>query len=220
MSEVPEKLKQRPGKSAEELREAWDEDEAQQIEEMHWLKWRIEARTRRQQFGDLDGRVLEVACGTGRNFQFLPDAAEIVAVDISTDMLEFARKNAIEFDQQVDLEQMDAQRLAFEDDSFDHVISSLSTCTLPDPIEALNEMGRVCRSSGDIRLLEHHKYQFTPLGKLQERSAEDEYQRIGCRLYDDPTTVVERSDLQVVHAHRWRLPPFTGIVARPSESNK
>jgi len=215
MSKIPEGLKRRPGKSATEIKDAYDDDEAEEFEDIHWIKRRIADRTRRHQFGDVGGRVLDVACGTGMNFQYLPEADEIIGVDISGEMLEFARDEATELDQDVELQQMNAQRLSFEADSFDHVISSLSTCTFPEPIEALNEMGRVCKASGQIRLLEHHKWQVFPLGTLQERNAEDEYQRVGCRLYDDPTAVVERSDLEVVDDHRWRLPPFTGVVARP-----
>lgn len=216
MSKIPEGLRRRPGKAAKEIKDAYDDDEAEEYDEIHWLKRRIAARTRRHQFGDVDGRVLDVACGTGMNFQYVPETAELVGIDISRDMLELAREEVADLDQRVELEQMDAQRLSFEADSFDHVISALSTCTFPDPIKALNEMGRVCRPSGQIRLLEHHKWDFTPLGKLQERNAEDEYQRVGCRLYDDPTTVVSRSDLEVVEDWRWRLPPFTGIIAHPS----
>jgi len=217
MAKIPEGLKRRPGKSAQEIKEAYDDDEAEEYEDVHWIKLRIADRTRRHQFGSVDGRVLDVACGTGMNFQHVAESAEIVGIDISADMLELARERATELDQRVELEQMDAQRLSFEDNSFDHVISALSTCTFPDPIEALNEMDRVCKPSGQIRLLEHHKWDCAPLAKLQERSAEDEYQRVGCRLYEDPTAVVDRSDLEVVNDHRWRLPPFTGIVAHPSD---
>lgn len=215
MSEKVSELVRRPGKSTEEIREAYDEEEAEEYDEAHWLKLRIAARTRRRQFGDVDGRVLDVACGTGRNFQYVPETAEFVAIDVSPDMLERAREGAVNLGRQVELQQMDAQRLSFEADSFDHVISSLSTCTFPDPTEALNEMGRVCKPDGDVRLLEHHKWDCAPLARLQERMRGDEYQRVGCRLYDDPTAVVNRSNLEVVADCRWRFPPFTGIVACP-----
>lgn len=215
MSEKVAELVRRPGKSTEEVRESYDEEEAEAYDEVHWLKLRITARTRRRQFGDVDGRVLDVACGTGRNFQYVPATAELVGIDVSSDMFEQAREKAGDLGQQVELQQMDAQRLSFAANSFDHVISSLSTCTFPDPIEALNEMARVCKPTGQIRLLEHHRWDCAPLGTLQERMRGDEYQRVGCRLYDDPTTVVRRSTLEVVDDHRWRFPPFTGVVARP-----
>jgi len=218
MSKIPDGPSRRSGKSATEIKDAYDDAEAEEYEDVHWLKRRIADRTRRRQFGDVDGRVLDVACGTGMNFSYLSGSAEIVGIDISAGMLAFARERAAELDRRVEVEQMDAQRLSFEADSFDNVVSALSTCTFPDPTEALDEMGRVCKPSGQIRLLEHHKWNCAPLGKLQEREAESEYQRVGCRLYENPTTVVEQSNLQVVDDRRWRLPPFTGIVARPPEA--
>ncbi|MFC7176206.1 hypothetical protein [Halosegnis marinus] len=45
--------------------------------------------------------------------------------------------------------------------------------------------------------------------------ADDEYHRVGCRLYDDPAAVVEESALRVEERRRWRVPPFTGVVATP-----
>ena len=218
MSEIPDGLRRRPGKSATEIRDAYDDEEAEEYEDLHWLKRRIAGRIRQKQFDGVDGRVLDVACGTGMNFRHVSETAEVVGIDISADMLAFAREKATGLEQRVTVQQMDAQRLSFEGNSFDNVVSALSTCTFPDPIEALNEMGRVCKPTGQIRLLEHHKWNCTPLGKLQERGAEDEYQRVGCRLYEDPTTVVERSDLDVVDDRRWRFPPFTGVIARPPET--
>ena len=216
MSEPSEGPSFRSSKSTEEIQAAYDEEEATNYAETHWLKRRIERRTRRHQFGDATGRVLDVACGTGVNFPHLPESADLVGIDVSTPMLARAREKADELGRQVELEQMDAQRLSFANDSFDHVISSLSTCTFPDPIEALNEMGRVCKPDGQIRLLEHHKWDAPVLGSVTERINEGEYERVGCRLYEDPTAVVGQSNLEVVTDRRWRLPPFTGVVARPS----
>ncbi|MFC7234565.1 class I SAM-dependent methyltransferase [Halosegnis marinus] len=215
MGELPEELRRRPGKGADEIKAAYDDEEATEYDEMSWVKRRLAARPRRKQFGDVDGRVLDVACGTGRTFRYVPDTARLVGIDLSADMLARAREKATELGRDVELKQMDAQRLSFADDSFDTVVSSLSTCTFPDPLVALAEMGRVCRPDGEIRLLEHHKWQRWPFGELQERGADDEYHRVGCRLYDDPAAVVEESALRVEERRRWRVPPFTGVVATP-----
>ncbi|MFC6721531.1 class I SAM-dependent methyltransferase [Halobacteriaceae archaeon SHR40] len=215
MAESPDDPPFRSTKSTEAIQAAYDEEEATSYVERHWLKRRIERRTRRHQFGDATGRVLDVACGTGENLPHLPESTEIVGIDISTPMLLLARERADDLGRQVELEQMDAQRLSFADDSFDHVISSLSTCTFPDPTEALNEMGRVCKPDGQIRLLEHHKWKAPVFGRVTERMHEGEYERVGCRLYEDPTTVVRQSNLEVISDRRWRLPPFTGITACP-----
>ncbi|MFA9518677.1 class I SAM-dependent methyltransferase [Halopenitus sp. H-Gu1] len=215
MAESSEEFSFQSSKSTGEIKAAYDEEEATDYADTHWLKQVIEQRTRRHQFGDVSGRVLEVACGTGENFPYLPKSADLVGIDVSKPMLGRARKRADDLGRQVELEQMDAQRLSFADDSFDHVVSSLSTCTFPDPIEALNEMGRVCKPNGQIRLLEHHKWKAPVFGTITERMNEGEYERVGCRLYDDPAAVARQSNLEVITDRRWRLPPFTGIVARP-----
>ena len=66
------------------------------------------------------------------------------------------------------LHEMDAQDLAFPDDSFETVISSLSTCTFPDPVEALSEMGRVCAPNGQILLLEHGRSSVGAIARFQD----------------------------------------------------
>jgi SAM-dependent methyltransferase len=48
-------------------------------------------RYRRQQFEKATGRVLDVACGTGKNVQYLTNATAVVGIDISEEMLAHAR---------------------------------------------------------------------------------------------------------------------------------
>ena len=51
--------------------------------------------------------------------------------------------------------QMDAERLAFPDGSFDTVAISLALCTVERPERAMREMARVCAPGGRVVLLEH-----------------------------------------------------------------
>lgn len=105
-------------------------------------------RQRRRLFDGVSGRVLDVACGTGANFPFLHTADHITGIDLSPRMLDIARHKAGQLGPSVDLRVMDAQQLEFEDGSFDVVVSALSTCTFPDPVVALREMGRVVKPGG------------------------------------------------------------------------
>jgi ubiquinone/menaquinone biosynthesis C-methylase UbiE len=112
------------------------------------------------------GRVLEVAAGSGTNLAHYPGGLDITAVDLSPSMLlrariRGARRAAV----------MDAQHLAFRDRSFDTVVSTLGTCTFPDPVEALREMRRVCRPGGRILLLEHGRSNRPGLSAWQDRLA-------------------------------------------------
>lgn len=206
-----------PGMSVAELRDAYDEESLEGYERIErlWHFWT--GRYRREMFGDVDGRVVDIGCGPGANLRYISGSADLVAVDISADMLERAREDAAEIGRSVDFRQMDAQNLAFEDDSFDVVVSGLSTCTLPNPVGGLNEMARVCKPDGEVRLLEHGKSSFAPYAKFQDWRQDSEYNDLGCRLFDDPTEVVEQSRLEIEVKHKWWIGTLTGIIASPSE---
>src|SRR5699024_9946383 len=139
---------------------------------------------------DADGRVLDVACGTGANFPYLPDTVALVGVDISPEMLAKARDRLGRLKIEGTLEQMDAQALEFDDDSFDTVISSLSTCTFPDPVIAIEEMVRVCKPAGRILLLEHGRSDFRPLARFQDWRADTHYATAGCRWNQEPLELI------------------------------
>jgi ubiquinone/menaquinone biosynthesis C-methylase UbiE len=60
----------------------------------------------------------------------------------------------------IDLREGDAEALQFADNTFDTVISALSTCSFYDPLAALKEMQRVCKPDGRILLIEHGRSQW------------------------------------------------------------
>src|SRR5262245_50028621 len=81
-------------------------------------------RLRRQLFAQAMGQVLDVGCGYGANFAYLPNAAHITGVDFSPVMLEMARAHADQLGLNVTLVEGDAEALDFVDASFDSVISA------------------------------------------------------------------------------------------------
>ena len=101
------------------------------------------------------GEVLEVAVGTGRNFDFYPAGVRLTGIDLSPAMLEFARKKAGELGLDADLREGNAQELPFPDASFDTVVCTLSLCSIPDDRRAIEEMKRVLRPGGRLLLLDH-----------------------------------------------------------------
>ncbi len=50
---------------------------------------------------------------------------------------------------------MDIQKLEFADNAFDTVVSTFVFCSVPDPVQGLREVKRVCQPGGKIILLEH-----------------------------------------------------------------
>lgn len=102
-----------------------------------------------------EGKVLEIAVGTGRNLELYPRGANITGIDISETMLEIGRRHAADLGREVDLRIGDAQALEFEDESFDTVVCTLSLCSIPDARLSVAEMKRVLRPGGRLLLLDH-----------------------------------------------------------------
>ncbi|NHN61075.1 class I SAM-dependent methyltransferase [Halorussus sp. JP-T4] len=202
--------------TAEEIADAYA-DVADKLARWRQLDRLFAGRYRRRQFEHANGRVLDIACGTGRNFQYLSPSVDLVGIDISTDMLAHAGDELDRLDLDGTVCQMDAQALDFPDDSFDTVISSFSTCTFPDPIAALHEMERVCTPDGEILLLEHSRSDVAPLAWLQDWRAESHYEKNGCRLNHDPLATVEQAGLPVENASTEFLGLVTTIDATPSD---
>lgn len=204
----------RRSKSADEIADAYA-DVADKLARWRRLDRLFAGRYRRRQFEHANGRVLDVACGTGRNFRYLASGSEVVGIDISAEMLAHARNELDRLELDGAVQQMDAQALDFPDDSFDTVISSFSTCTFPDPIAVLHEMERVCTPDGEILLLEHRRSDAAPLAWLQDWRAESHYEKNGCRLNHEPLETVEQAGLPVENASAAFFGLVTTIDATP-----
>jgi len=101
------------------------------------------------------GRVLELACGTGRNLPLYGKDIELTAIELSPQMLAIGRRRAEELGHPADLRLGDVQALEFPDQSFDTVTCTLGFCTIPDTRAAAAEALRVLRPGGQLLLLEH-----------------------------------------------------------------
>jgi ubiquinone/menaquinone biosynthesis C-methylase UbiE len=108
-------------------------------------------------FNGMSGRSLDAGVGTGRNFPFYPQSAEVVGIDQSPAMLARAARRARELGRPVELHEMDVTRLALPDRSFDAAVASFLFCVLPNHLQvpALQEIARVLKPGGTLRLLEY-----------------------------------------------------------------
>ena len=174
---------------------------------------------RRRLFSRAEGQVLDVACGTGINFPYLADGVDLVGIDLSPAMLASARDRTRNLGVDADLRRADAADLPFEDDAFDAVISSLSTCTFPDPVAVLREMNRVCARDGRILLLEHGRSSVGPIARFQDWWAPRHFETHGCRWNQEPVDVVAEAGLELVSVRRGALGVLTSMVVRPSAAN-
>lgn len=201
--------------TAHQLQSAYDQI-ANQYEKKVWFDQHIlgVARLRRKLLSKASGRILEVACGTGQNLPLFAPNSEITAVDLSPKMLEVARENAAKQNLNVNLAVMNAEKLEFPDGSFDTVVSTLSTCTFPDPVSALQEIKRVCRPDGLILLLEHGHSDLPWLARYQDRHEYQHYQdHAGCRWNQNPLDLVQSAGIKMLRSKRSILGMFHSIEA-------
>jgi ubiquinone/menaquinone biosynthesis C-methylase UbiE len=114
-----------------------------------------------------NGRVLEVAIGTGRNLPYYPAGATVTGIELSPAMLAIARQRAASLDRDVGFLEGDAEHLPYGDASFDTVVCALSLCSIPDPATAISEMKRVLVPGGRLLLLDHIGSTWPPVYAIQ-----------------------------------------------------
>jgi ubiquinone/menaquinone biosynthesis C-methylase UbiE len=102
-------------------------------------------------------RVLDVGTGTGLvPFEIVrsaPATTTVLGVDISTGMIETARRKLGEKglpESRLAFRQMDAESLALPDDEFDVITSVFALGHMPRPARAVAEMFRVVRPGGRV----------------------------------------------------------------------
>ncbi|MFO7915370.1 MAG: methyltransferase domain-containing protein [Candidatus Krumholzibacteriales bacterium] len=129
--------------------------------EMRFSKWREELL---KEAGD---KTLEVGIGTGKNIPYYPRDVELTGIDFSEKMIEIAGKKAKDKNN-VQLRVMNAENMDFEDNAFDTIVTSWVYCSVPDPVQGLKEMKRVCKLNGKILMLEHVRSNHKAVGKIMD----------------------------------------------------
>lgn len=147
-------------------------------------------------FHHMRGRVLFVAVGTGVDIPHFPQGQEIVAVDISRDMLRRAEARRAKYVGNLQLLEADAMELGFPDASFDTVATSCTFCSVPDPMRGLKELYRVLRPGGQLLMFEHVRSR-TPIFGLTLDLMTLWTRRLGTEMNRDTVGNVRRTGFSI-----------------------
>jgi phosphatidylethanolamine/phosphatidyl-N-methylethanolamine N-methyltransferase len=103
----------------------------------------------------IGGRILEVGVGTGISLPHYSSANRVYGVDISEPMLLKAQERVAGFNltHVEGLSVMDAEHLAFPNESFNVVVAQYVITTVPNPEATLDEFARVLKPGGEIVLV-------------------------------------------------------------------
>jgi phosphatidylethanolamine/phosphatidyl-N-methylethanolamine N-methyltransferase len=156
--------------------------------------------------------ILEVGVGTGINTSLYPRNCHITGIDLSTSMLEKARERvAREGLANVRLLEMDAASLTFADDSFDIVYAPYLVSVVPDPVQVVREMRRVCRPGGKIIVLNHFR-SANPILSRVERAISPFTVHIGFKSDLDLPGFLAQAELQPISIEKVNIPRIWSLV--------
>lgn len=129
-------------------RAVWSAGDYDSVAEMFWAVGAVVAETAAIEPGM---KVLDVATGTGNVAIPAAEAGgEVVGLDLTPELFDDARRRAEAAGVSVEWVEGDAEALAFDDASFDRVLSAFGVMFAPRHDVAAGELVRVCRPGGRI----------------------------------------------------------------------
>jgi len=169
---------------------------------------------RRELLAGAGGRVAELGAGTGVNLDLYPKGVEdLVAVEPDPHMAKRLRAKLRQSSRVVTVVEAPAERLPFEDSSFDTVVATLVLCTVPDPAAALAEAARVLKPGGRLLFIEHVRAEAPGLARWQDRLEKPwRFLGDGCHCNRDTVATIVASPLRLEDVERGRMPKAPPIV--------
>ena len=168
---------------------SYSRENRQELETRQHCRWRdCLSREIRNHFPDRAAdqiRVLEVGTGPGFFAILLCELGyDVTAVDLTPAMLAEARKNAGPLAERIHFIEMNAEELAFGDESFDVIVSRNLTWNLPHPCKAYVEWSRVLSSNGIIINFDANWYAYLYDEEAQRAYEEDRFNSAECGIED------------------------------------
>ena len=169
---------------------------------------------RRQTLARAGGRTIDLGAGTGANLDlFPPGVTELVLAEPDPHMLAKLRAKLAESSSAATAIQAPAEKLPFEDSSFDTAVFTLVLCTVPNPVAALAEAARVLRPGGRLLFVEHVRAGDPGLARWQDRLEKPwRFLADGCHCNRDTVTTIEASPLTLEQVEHGDLPKALPIV--------
>ena len=160
-----------------------------------------------------EGIVLEIGFGTGLNLPHYPRAVTALHTVDPTPMLRARVASRIAQARfPVHIQILSAERLPYDDATFDCVVSTFTLCTIPDPIMALQEVRRVMKPTGRFLFLEHGRSDDAAVARWQDRlNPLENWLGCGCNLNRRIDRLVNSAGLHVRALDRYVLPGLPRI---------
>ena len=170
--------------------------------------------TRRQVLSAASGRTIDIGAGTGVNIELFPAAVEeLVLAEPDPHMAVRLRRCLAASGAAAEIVEAPAERLPFDDASFDTAVFTLVLCTVADPAAALAETARILKPGGRMLFVEHVRSEDQRGARWQDR-----FERPwglfakGCHPNRDTVALIEASPLELQEVEGGRLPKALPLV--------
>jgi ubiquinone/menaquinone biosynthesis C-methylase UbiE len=152
------------------------------------LGGRTERLHREELVRGLAGTVLELGAGPGLNLALYEPAVRVVAVEPEPTMARMASGRGRRARAPVVVLRGVAEALPFPDGTFDSVVACYLLCSVASPPRALDELRRVLRAGGEVRVYEHVRSDRPGAARLQDLVT-PLWHRFGCNCHPNRDTV-------------------------------
>jgi len=169
---------------------------------------------RRELLAEARGRTVELGAGTGLNLDLYPDAVqELVLTEPDPHMVKRLRARVAESGRAAEVHEAGAEKLPFEDASFDTAVATLVLCTVPEPAAAVAEARRVLKPGGRLLFLEHVRSEDPGLARWQDRLERPwHFLGDGCHCNRDTVATISASGLELNGVEKDELPKAPPLV--------
>jgi demethylmenaquinone methyltransferase/2-methoxy-6-polyprenyl-1,4-benzoquinol methylase len=166
------------------------------VENMYFKKIRKETLSK------LQGDILEIGIGTGKNIPYYNRQVKLTGIDISPEMLKKAKQKFRNKALIKNLTLMDAQDLDFADNSFDYVAGTFIFCSIPDPVKALREARRVAKPEAQLIFAEHVLSKYQLIAFLENLLNPLVSSKFGFNINRDTRRNIQKAGLKLVKDER------------------
>ncbi len=174
------------------------------------------ADARRDALALATGEVLEIGAGTGLNIPAYPRTGitRLVLTEPHEPMRRQIAAKTADAPAPVEVVDAPAERLPFDDATFDTVTGTLVLCEADDPAVAVDEIARVLKPGGRYLFLEHVRSDDPALARHQDRWAPLWRAAAGgCNCNRETLATIAASGLDVERQRIGRFPKSPRIVS-------
>ncbi|TKB63363.1 MAG: class I SAM-dependent methyltransferase [Nitrospira sp.] len=160
------------------------------------------------------GEVLEIGFGTGLNLRHYPTTiTRLSIVDPATLLPAKVARRMAAAPYPIQTTHVTAENLPFPDQQFETVVSTWTLCTIPDPVLALHEVGRVLKPGGRFLFLEHGRSDDRTIAVWQDRlNPIQNVMGCGCHLNRQIDRLITQSGLSIAHLDRFSMQGVPRLV--------